>query len=333
LNDGEYTGAGRTDSVRVGIVQANLDPWQKWRRDARETIRIYEDLTDSLVRTSRQHIDLVLWPETALPIRLLSPGAVSFRNGIHSMADSLGLSVVTGFPHMMLYRDPAAAPAGAKRIATTGDRYDDFNAAALFQPGKQSVTWYGKMKMVPLAERIPYADMFASFDFLRWGVGIGGWQIGPDSTLFVDEKTGTPFSAMICYESTYPEFVSSFVSRGAEVIAILTIDSWWGRMSGAFQHRQFAVLRAVENRRWIARCALGGFSCFIDPYGRILDQTGLFETAVLARTLPRLRGETFYVRHGEWLAIICVYSSCLLVLIAAVRKLVRSFHGYRHVSR
>lgn len=307
-----------TDSVRIGIVQPNLDPWEKWRRDVHATLGLYLSLTDSLIGVSGRVPDIVLWPETAIPARLLSTGSRLIRDRIQEAVNVRGVSLVTGFPHMSVYPDSASAPPSAKRISLTGERYDDFNAAAFFQPGLTTVPWYGKMKMVPLAERVPYADAFYVFDFLRWGVGIGGWQIGPDSVIFRDQKSGTRFSSVICYESTYPAFVASFVGKGADLITILTIDSWWGRMSGAFQHKQFSILRAVENRRWIARCALGGFSCFIDPYGRIYDETPLFERAVISRDVPRRSELTFYTRYGEWLPLLSLFLSALLLLGAMI---------------
>jgi apolipoprotein N-acyltransferase len=176
------------------------------------------------------------------------------------------------------------------------------------------------MKMVPIAERVPYADAFYFLDFLRWGVGIGGWQIGPDSTIFVEQRTGTRFSTMICYESTYPDFVAAFVRKGAEFIAIITIDSWWDRMSGAYQHQQFAIFRAVENRRWIARCAVGGFSCFIDPYGRVYDKTDLFTQTSLVRTLERSSALTIYTAHGDWLSEVCLLVAGMFCAAALGQK-------------
>jgi apolipoprotein N-acyltransferase len=161
--------------------------------------------------------------------------------------------------------------------------------------------------MVPFAERIPYAEVFSFADFLRWDVGIGGWQIGPEMTLFTDARTDTRFSAIICYESSYPGFVADFVRRGAQFISLITIDSWWGKMSGAFQHQQISVLRAVENRRWIARCAQGGISCFIDPYGRAHDKTELFTQRVLSRTIEKRNDLTCYTAQGDLLGEILLW--------------------------
>ncbi len=320
LSEQADSGESLSDSITVGIIQPNLDPWEKWRRDPAGSINLFLSLTDSLITRSVKRPDLVLWPETAVPVRLLSAGAMNYRNLLQHELDGREVALVTGFPHMVVYDDSSMAPPSAKRIRSTGERYDDFNAAAFFQPGRKDVDWYGKMKMVPLAERVPYADAFYYLDFLRWGVGIGGWQIGPDTTLFVEQTTGAAFSVMICYESTYPDFVSTFVRKGAEFISVITIDSWWGRMSGAFQHQQFAIFRAIENRRWIARCALGGFSCFIDPYGRVYDKTELFERAVIARTISRNRDLTFYTEHSDLLPLCCVLLCALFAAAAAGKQ-------------
>jgi apolipoprotein N-acyltransferase len=165
--------------------------------------------------------------------------------------------------------------------------------------------------------------MFAFLDFMRWGVGIGGWQIGRDTAVFTEKKTDVRFSPLICYESVYPGFVASFVRKGAELITLITIDSWWGRMSGAFQHQQYAVLRAVENRRWIARCAVGGISCYIDPYGRAEDKTELFTRAALSRTLDVTDEMTFYTMHGDWLGKLMLAGAVCTLAAAAVQRILR----------
>ena len=87
-------------------------------------------------------------------------------------------------------------------------------------------------------------------------------------------------------------------------------------MSGAFQHQQFAIFRAVENRRWIARCAVGGISSFIDPYGRVYDKTELFTRAALSRTIGRSSNLSYYTEHGDWLAVISVLFAALIFAAA-----------------
>jgi apolipoprotein N-acyltransferase len=304
-------------TITVGIVQSNVDPWDKWSVTGFDVLRLYVGMTRSLVHDASPHRpDLVLWPETAVPYLILTDQNQFLLSDLRSRLDSIGVPVLTGLPQAVFYRNPSDAPPSAKTIRRTGERYDAFNAAALIQPGRSEIPWYGKMKMVPFAERVPYADIFHAFDFLRWNVGIGGWQIGRDTTIFTEGKTGTRFATLICYESVYPDLVAAFVRKGAEFISIVTIDSWWGKMSGAYQHHQFALLRAVENRRWIARCAVGGISCYIDPYGRTYDNTDLFTQAKLVRTLHRRTDLSLYSEHGDWLGLACAWLSCAFLAAA-----------------
>jgi apolipoprotein N-acyltransferase len=314
----EGTVAVRGDSLTVGIVQANIDPWEKWSSAPASPVKQHLALTDSLLqRTDVPRPSLVLWPETALPYYVFMPERGNDLAPVRTLVEARNVSVLTGLPVAVVYADSTRAPRSARRLRWTGERYDAFNAAALVRPGRSDVPWYGKMKMVPFAERVPYADLFAFMDFLRWGVGIGGWQIGRDTTVFFEPETGAAFSGVICYESVYPAFVAEFVRRGAEFLTILTVDSWWDHMSGAYQHQRFAVFRAVENRRWVARCAAGGISCYVDPWGRVMDETALFTRATLSRTLERRRDLTVYTRYGDWCGVACVFMTGLFVAAAA----------------
>ncbi|HMK38633.1 MAG TPA: apolipoprotein N-acyltransferase [Bacteroidota bacterium] len=318
--------AGTGKEITVGIVQSNVDPWEKWGRTGSDLASLYLGLTRRLMEEhAGRKPQIVLWPETAITGFPLLPGSRPLLGRLRAGLDSMHVSVLTGIDHAVIYHDSSGAPPSARRSSLSGQRYDTFNAAAFIEPGAAEIPWYGKMKMVPIAERIPYADMFAFLDFMRWGVGIGGWQIGPDTTVFTESATGVKFSAIICYESTYPGFVASFVRKGASFIALITIDSWWAKMPGAYQHRQFAEFRAVENRRWIARCAVGGISCFIDPYGRSYDDTELFTQRVLCRTIGTDSDLSFYTRHGDWLG----ESSLLVALLFAAAVAGQAFTDRR----
>ena len=305
-------------AVTVGIVQSNVDPWDKWKANGLETYTLYMDLTRRLVdSTGTARPDLVLWPETAAPLDVLGAQNAPVLASIKERLAGWEIGLLTGLPHKTVYADSNDAPPSARREKATGVRYDWYNAAAFIQGDSTEPVWYGKMKMVPFAERIPYAEVFQAFDFLRWDVGIGGWQIGADTTVFHDTRTGARFSTMICYESTYPGFIAEFVRRGAEFLTLITIDSWWDHMSGAYQHQEIAVLRAVENRRWIARCAVGGISCYIDPFGRAHESTALFTQRLLNRRIERRTDLSFYTTHGDLLGEMCLWLGVVLAAASA----------------
>ncbi|MBI4535797.1 MAG: apolipoprotein N-acyltransferase [Ignavibacteriae bacterium] len=311
-------------TITVGMVQSNVDPWQKWKLRGSEAMDVYLRLTTELIRhNANEKPEIILWPETAIPGFLLSSSDDQPMKRLHEYVNRNGVSILTGLPQVLIYHDSSVAPPSAKRLPS-GTRYDQFNAAAFIQREEKDVAWYGKMKLVPFAERVPYADSFHFLGFLQWDVGIGGWQIGRERTVFQDERTGTRFSTLICYESSYPEFVASFVREGAEFLGIITIDSWWGRMSGAYQHKQHAVFRAVENRRWIARCAVGGISAFIDPHGRTYDETELFTTALLNRSIDRDNELTFYSRYGDLFSKCCSATAGVCLILSGGRNFVAS---------
>jgi apolipoprotein N-acyltransferase len=196
----------------------------------------------------------------------------------------------------------------------------------LLQPGSDSVQKYSKMKLVPFAERVPYADKLSFLvDAVQWNVGISGWGIGKDTTVFLlrDGDHPTKFSGMVCYESIYPDLVAAFVRKGAQFLVVITNDSWWGNTSGAYQHLHYASLRAIENHRSIARCANGGISCFIDPYGRISEARGLYTQSTLVGDVQLSEAETFYSRNGDVFAKACTGIGLLAILWAFVGKLRR----------
>ena len=60
-----------------------------------------------------------------------------------------------------------------------------------------------------------------------------------------------------------------------------------------------AAFRAVENRRYLVRAANTGITAVVDPWGRVLEPTRLFEPTVLVREVPLVAETTFYTRHGD----------------------------------
>jgi apolipoprotein N-acyltransferase len=210
-----------------------------------------------------------------------------------------------GIPLREYYNDPDAAPNDA-RVSKSGKKWDSFNSVILLEPGKKNeeFTTHKKVKLVPFSERVPYQEIFPFAEKLvNWGVGISHWQRGKELNLFeLENKTLKPrakFEAIICFESVFSELVSEGVNGGAEFIAIVTNDGWWGNTAGPYQHEQYAVLRAIENRKWVIRCAQTGISCFIDPLGNINDEINYFTEGVKTRDIIANTEKTFYSENGD----------------------------------
>ncbi|MFZ4413868.1 MAG: apolipoprotein N-acyltransferase, partial [Bacteroidales bacterium] len=153
---------------------------------------------------------------------------------------------------------------------------------------------------------------------LDLGGTVGSLGVDKERKVF-DCENGFKLSPVICYESIYGEFVTGFVKNGAELIFIITNDAWWGNTAGHRQHYSYAALRAIECRRDIARSANTGISCFINQRGDVLQRTTYWTPSVIRQTLHVNNEITFYVKYGDYIGRIALFSSILLLLLSVLR--------------
>ncbi|MBE0572793.1 MAG: apolipoprotein N-acyltransferase [Ignavibacteriaceae bacterium] len=293
--------------IKVGIVQPDLNPWDKWSTGN------LGQLTNQYLGLSQQCVnkgaEIILWPETALPVYAFGGGYHSVENSIFKFLDTNNVSLLTGMPDIIYDFDQNNLPEDSKFSEQGNYYYRTYNAVIGLNPGTREIQRYGKMKLVPLGEKVPFADQFTFLgDIFKWGVGITGWNIGKDTTVFkiYNDKLDTfNIGGLVCYESVDPVFVTAFVQKGAEMITVVTNDSWYGKSSGPYQHKDFAMLRAVENRRSVVRCANGGVSCIINAKGEILAETDLFTKTTLVGEVPLQTEKTFYSEYPLIIPVLC----------------------------
>jgi len=295
------------NKVKVGIVQPNLNPWNKWSTGN------LTQLTNEYINLSQRCIDdgakLILWPETALPVYAFGGTYSTVENSIFNFLDSNNVSLLTGMPDIIYYFDKNKIPEDAKFSKQGNYYYRTYNAVIGLNHGSREIQRYGKMKLVPLGEKVPFSEQFTFLgDIFKWGVGITGWNIGKDTTVFKiynDNLDTIKVGGLVCYESVDPVFVTAFVQKGAELITVVTNDSWYGKSSGPYQHKDFAMLRAVENRRSLVRCANGGISCIINAKGEILVETELYTKTTLVGDVSLQEEKTFYSENPLIVPLTC----------------------------
>ena len=294
-------------TIRVGAIQPNIDPWEKWKvTGLKPILSNYFELSQ---RAVNEKIDI--WPETALPVYLLNGGYSNHVDSIYSFIKTNNVYLLTGMPHVEFYFDKDNHPNDAKQGAESDFWYRTYNSVLMFSPYNKSISRYGKMKLVPLGEHTPYVDKIPFLgDMLKWSVGLSGWNFGQDTSVFkmLSVNNGSPaqsprlndtisLSGIVCFESVFPDFVAGFVNRGAQFITVVTNDSWYGKSSGPYQHKEIGVLRAVENRRSVVRCANGGVSCIINPIGITEKETELFKRTYLTGDVKLNSDKTFYTKY------------------------------------
>lgn len=319
--------------LRTGIIQPNLNPWDKWETGGLDKIlSLYLSLSDSALKSSPS---MLVWPETALPIYLLSDVHYGTRDKIVRYVLENGVVILTGMPDIYYFSDKSKAPNDAKQRDGIGYSYATYNSALLFNYSMTEIQRYGKMKLVPFSERVPFVDFLPFLgDLIKWEVGISGWNVGKEQKVFtaVFEKKNlrtvgdnlfdtVKIAPLICYESIYPDFTANFVEKGAQLICVVTNDSWFGKFSGPYQHKEISVLRAVENRRSVIRSANGGISCLIDPLGFTIVETEMFTKDFLIVDAPIESKISFYTKFPLLVPYLCFIASILVIIYFIYNKI------------
>ncbi len=280
----------------VSVIQGSIEQDKKWDKAFKDfTVEQYRSLS-----LSAAPADLIIWPETALPFYYGRDAVYSSR------VDALVREIKSHF----LIGSPAAD------IGDTIIRY--YNRAYMLDPMAMVTSTYDKTHLVPFGEYVPLQDLLWFIEKLTAEAGnFSKGKTGAVPLAFDDHKTGV----LICFEILFPDIARTFVSNGADILTTMTNDAWFGRTSAPAQHFAIAVLRAVENRRSVVRAANTGISGFIDPAGRVLAQTALFETAALSQPVPALTRTTFYTARGDLIGMAALVAITLSFMVKGIRKL------------
>jgi apolipoprotein N-acyltransferase len=319
--------------IKVGLIQPNLDPWEKWEGGN------LNDLTASYISLSQQAVSkgakIIVWPETALPVFLLDGSNRDILDSIYAFLKKNNVYLITGMPDIRYYLAGENMPDDAIKESQGNLYYAMYNGILLFSPDSRWIQRYGKSKLVPFGERVPFVSTFPFLgNLIKWGVGISGWNVGRDTANFsvpyragqsaangFNAKDSIYINSIVCYESIYPYYVTGFVNRGAEIIAVVTNDSWYGNSSGPYQHKDISILRAVENRRTVIRAANGGISCVIDPLGRTIIQSELFTKTFLVSDVSLEDSKTFFTRYPLIIPVLCLIVSVWVLGLFMLKKI------------
>ena len=271
-------------ALKIGIIQGNIEQELKWTPEMKDmTIHIYEDL--SRRATTVTDLDLVVWPETAMPFFFQNPGPD--RTAVRNIARELGAHLLFGAPAYWF-------PPGRNEPIL-------FNRAWLLNPDGREVGTYDKVHLVPFGEYVPYENLL--FFVRKLVPGVGEFQPGQARNLL--EVADQPFGVLICYEVIFSDEVAEFARSGARWLVQLTNDAWFGDTAAPWQHLAQAQLRAVETGLPIVRAANTGISAWIDRTGEIRRLLDLDRRDVLI-AYPRPSDTAPYVAvaallHGFWL--------------------------------
>ncbi len=280
--------------VRLRIVQANIDQASKWRPE--NSAEIFTDYLELTQAPGIGDIDIVVWPETAVPFLLAdSPEALQL------VGDALPKdgTLLVGGARLVQTRDAAGRFVG-QRI---------FNSLLVIDDGGEVLDSYDKIHLVPFGEYLPFQDFLESLGFMQLTGVRGGFSEGAGPRLLPIPRAPAA-SPLICYEIIFPDDVTDPQARPGWLLN-LTNDAWFGTSAGPYQHFHQAQVRAVEQGLPLVRAANTGISAVVDSYGRVLAEIGLGERGLIDAGLPKVGPPTLFARGGIVLEI-----SVLLLALA-----------------
>lgn len=260
--------------LTITAVQGNVPLMMKW--DPAEADRQL-DLYRNLTLTNSPGADLVIWPETAIPLpRSL---AMDYLNDLNDIARQRHFALITGL--LVDRPDKLGQP-----------RY--YNGISALGEGRGT---YLKQKLVPFGEYVPLENLLGGLLRL-FDLPMSELYPGPSHQPPLRAK-GYSIAPLICYEVVYPELAAAQAAR-SQILLTISNDTWFGHSIGPLQHLQMARTRALESGRWMIRATNNGVTALIDPQGRVSANLPQFETAVLRASLTPMDGLTPYLRWHFW---------------------------------
>lgn len=279
-------------AMRIRVVQGNIDQAAKWDPEHRaETINQYLDLS----APGLNGYDVLLWPETAVPVLLDEDFAL--RGQLATLLPAATL-LLTGVP----------------RRSLDGGELAYWNSVLAIDSAGQVLTYYDKHHLVPFGEYVPFNDLLP-FERLTEGVSDFSAGSGP-ATLHLPDTP--PVGLAICYEAIFPGTIIDVQDRPAWIFNP-TNDAWFGTSIGPYQHLAATRMRAVEQGLPVIRAANTGISAVIDAFGRVRASLPLEQTGVIDARLPPPLPPTIYAEHGDWMlallfvvALVAYYTGSML---------------------
>ncbi len=312
-----YTSPANAKSIRAVIVQPNIDPYNE-----KFVAGGYEEQLQKMIGLAKQKADTaddyLILPETALTEELWE-GELMQSSSIKTLKQFLKsypkLKIVIGASTAKVYKKNEPLSATARKFTTQDAFYDAYNTA-LQVDSSSRIQIYHKSKLVPGVERMPFPAVFKYLGKLAVDLGGTTGSLGTQTerSVFMSPDGKLKIAPVVCYESVYGEYVSEYVKNGAQLIAIITNDGWWGDTPGYKQHLRYGTLRAIETRRYIVRSANTGISCIINDRGEILQPTSWWTPDAVEGQVKLSSELTFYTRHGDYIARALMYLSLALII-------------------
>lgn len=278
------------ETLRVVAVQGNVGSADKWQTSNQETFDIYFALTR---QAAEQGADVIVWPETAVPIDL--DEYAKYREPLSELAREYEVVLVLG---AFVHQGSEVTYNAVRLIDETGELREEF---------------YAKRHLVPFGEYVPLRSLVeVVLPFLtEISMLSSDTSAGEDSAVF--ETSLGNMGALVCFDSIYEQLALDAARDGAEVLCVVTNDSWFFDSAAVHMHNAQSKLRAIETGRYVIRAANTGVSSVITPTGRELARLDALEEGIVTANIEMRQGMTLYTRIGNLFVYLCLFGCAALL--------------------
>ncbi len=290
------------ETFKAALIQGNTPASTNFSAQSYEkTTKMFQKHLHLSNQAYKNGAELIIWPELSVPLCFSCPFQpyIEFSDQLFQFSQKTGCTLLVG----------------TSEISDIQNQTFFYNAAVCLKPDL-SLSSYYKMHLVPFGEYTPYQKIFSFISKFTHAVG----DLTPGEKHKLHKFKEIPFGSPICYEIIFPSLVRKFSKMGAEFLVTITNDGWYGTSAAPYQHFALAVLRAVENRRYLLRAATTGISGAIDPYGRIIVKSELHTATFINTDITPKNSLTFYSKYGDILPYSGLTLSMAFLILLLVKK-------------
>ncbi len=310
----------KADPYEIVVVQPNIDPYQKFNDiPVEDQLNIYFRIADSL---ADDNTDYIVAPETFINNQIWLHNIESNQSikSLRKFSEKYPKAKqIIGITSYGMYTEENKSETAQKLRDNL--YYDSFNTGIQVDT-TDFIPYYHKSQLVVGVEKMPYTKYLGFLQKIMLNLGgtfrSHGTQDYRDT--FSSPQDGIRVAPVICYESIFGEYVTEYIrEKGGNFIFVITNDGWWGDTPGYKQHNSFSSLRAIENRRSVARSANTGISAFFNQKGEILQTLGWWERDGIKENLNANDKLTFYTKNGDYIGRIALLLTLIILACTVLR--------------
>lgn len=310
--------------TNVVVLQPNIDPYLEKYKYGDDVLS--NQLVELAEKEVTENTSFVFGPETSLPdgTQIKRLNRYESVKGIKSFVQKHNKTqFVTGATLVQWYYNKDEATGTSRASRNNKSWYDVYNSAMAID-NTDSINIYHKSKLVVGVENMPFRNVIKPLlgnVVIDLGGTIGTLGTQEERSVFTNKNFNITTAPIICYESVYGEFVTGYVRNGANILSVITNDGWWNNTQGHKQHLSFSRMRAIENRRSVARSANTGISAFINQRGDIIKSLPYGTKGVITENLKANTKITIYTEFGDSIVRVAMFIASLIFLyVLTIRK-------------